>query len=631
MDALVNGLQAAAQALLWWNPAVWWLNRRIREEREFCCDDLVLSQGIASGEAYSRTLVNVAERVSLPASSWAMAGMADNFGAIDRRVRRALEGGHGRRGRGRYGALAVLLLVAGWVLPGATDGEEKEFDAIEAAKVETAFRINDMKSEHVGCHADGIPLRSGELAFVVQSITPELPGLQVTAKGEFSYPNAEGEAAKCVVTGEIKATYRDMSITASRLAFSRAGVLEFRNAMTNMNGPEGLTAEKMILDLRDGVFAMENGKADQVNVEGAQIVSDSVPKTHGGSEQGHGVGKTDETASVDPGKQENSEASIPEIQFSDFTQDGPVTRFNDIDFTLNLGEVLGDIRLKAKKLEHTKTGDDAGRMLLQGDVEATFFGLAVTADTLLVEGRAIQDFQFYKAVVVSADYGTVSAEQVFVDVVGRKLRLLNGTVDEARLKAALGEDAKNAPDGEWLTLPFAVVRQVMVTVWYLELDVSADVLPGHEMKLADLQGTLIGSGTADQMVEFKKSYKKAIDNGQAKYFFNAALLMPLAEAAFTSVGNEAPETEEEVSKAGTLSVRAKPVKDIDGNAHESFSVDLEIERKALSKSDSDDSIVEKDMTSFTVPLQGSVGEWYYHVKTRTDTIYDLVVVRPHLI
>lgn len=477
MDALVNGIQALAQALLWWNPAVWWLNRRIREEREFCCDDLVLSQGIASGAAYSRALVNVAERVSQPQPTWALAGMADNFGAIDRRVRRALEGGQGQRRWRRYGALATLLLVAGWVLPGATDGAEKDFDATEAANVET-------------------------------------------------------------------------------------------------------------------------GTADEIEA------GEALP-------------------------QEDIGSSISNMRFSASTRDGAVTRFKDVDFMLNFGEELGEVGLKAKQLDHTSTGDDAGRMLLNGEVVATFTGLTVTADTLLIAGRRMIRFQFNKAVVVSADYGTISAEQVVVDVEGRKLGILNGTVDEGRLKAALGEDAKNTARGEWLTLPLGAARRVRVTVWYLELDVSADVLPSHEMKLADLQGTLIGSGTADQMVEFKKSYRKAIENGQAKYFYNAALLMPLEETTFFSVGNEAPETGEAVSKPDVpaIMVHAKPVKNIEENAHETFSIALEIERKVLGKSDDGVSVGEKDMTSVSVPLPRKNGDWYYHVTTRDAATYDLVVVR----
>jgi len=41
-DYLVNLMQCVIETLLFYHPAVWWVSRRIREEREHCCDDLVV-------------------------------------------------------------------------------------------------------------------------------------------------------------------------------------------------------------------------------------------------------------------------------------------------------------------------------------------------------------------------------------------------------------------------------------------------------------------------------------------------------------------------------------------------------------------------------------------------------------
>ncbi|HEV3164733.1 MAG TPA: M56 family metallopeptidase, partial [Isosphaeraceae bacterium] len=38
-DYLVNVIQVAVESLLFFHPAVWWVSRRIRVERELCCDD----------------------------------------------------------------------------------------------------------------------------------------------------------------------------------------------------------------------------------------------------------------------------------------------------------------------------------------------------------------------------------------------------------------------------------------------------------------------------------------------------------------------------------------------------------------------------------------------------------------
>ena len=42
-DYIVNLLQSLLETLLFYHPAVWWLSRRIRIEREHCCDDLAVS------------------------------------------------------------------------------------------------------------------------------------------------------------------------------------------------------------------------------------------------------------------------------------------------------------------------------------------------------------------------------------------------------------------------------------------------------------------------------------------------------------------------------------------------------------------------------------------------------------
>ncbi len=41
-DYLVNLLQTLIETLFFYHPAVWWLSRRIRNERENCCDDIAI-------------------------------------------------------------------------------------------------------------------------------------------------------------------------------------------------------------------------------------------------------------------------------------------------------------------------------------------------------------------------------------------------------------------------------------------------------------------------------------------------------------------------------------------------------------------------------------------------------------
>ena len=59
-DFLVNLLQTVVETLLFYHPAVWWMSRRVRVEREHCCDDLAVA---VCGEParYARALARLEE------------------------------------------------------------------------------------------------------------------------------------------------------------------------------------------------------------------------------------------------------------------------------------------------------------------------------------------------------------------------------------------------------------------------------------------------------------------------------------------------------------------------------------------------------------------------------------------
>jgi hypothetical protein len=103
-------VQNAVETLLFYHPAVWWVSRRIREERERCCDDLAAA---VCGDVmvYASALVRLEElRGTFPEPAVAATG-----GDLLARIRRLL--GQERRGQdripGSIGAtLAAALLLA---------------------------------------------------------------------------------------------------------------------------------------------------------------------------------------------------------------------------------------------------------------------------------------------------------------------------------------------------------------------------------------------------------------------------------------------------------------------------------------------------------------------------------------
>ena len=72
LDYLVNVLQAALEAVLFYHPAVWWVSKQVRLERENCCDD-VAAGVVGDRTAYARALERLESLRPPPASSPASA------------------------------------------------------------------------------------------------------------------------------------------------------------------------------------------------------------------------------------------------------------------------------------------------------------------------------------------------------------------------------------------------------------------------------------------------------------------------------------------------------------------------------------------------------------------------------
>jgi len=92
-DAAVNLFQIIAQGLFWFHPLVWWVNRRIRREREKCCDEMAVAQLGAEPKDYCNAVVETlasAELLDRPVPSLAVAGSARN---LEERIRTMLKPG----------------------------------------------------------------------------------------------------------------------------------------------------------------------------------------------------------------------------------------------------------------------------------------------------------------------------------------------------------------------------------------------------------------------------------------------------------------------------------------------------------------------------------------------------------
>jgi len=128
-DYLVNIVQSMVETLLFYHPAVWWISRQIRDERENCCDDMAV---VACGDvvAYARALAQLDDmRGAIPVGALAATG-----GSLVKRIERLL----GKPSSAHYapaylaGVLAIVTVGSLWVGARAAEAPAKIVAAIAA-------------------------------------------------------------------------------------------------------------------------------------------------------------------------------------------------------------------------------------------------------------------------------------------------------------------------------------------------------------------------------------------------------------------------------------------------------------------------------------------------------------------
>jgi len=133
-DFLVNLLQAVVETLMFYHPAVWWMSRRVREERENCCDDLAVAV-CGNPIQYARALTRLEELRSAPSLL-----VAANGGSLLDRIRR-IAGGRAEStavsARWAAAMITLVVLAAGVGIPSlpAFGQREPEVAAPAMAKV----------------------------------------------------------------------------------------------------------------------------------------------------------------------------------------------------------------------------------------------------------------------------------------------------------------------------------------------------------------------------------------------------------------------------------------------------------------------------------------------------------------
>ena len=183
-DFFINLLQAVAETLMFYHPAVWWMSRRIRIERENCCDDLAVAV-CGNPLQYARALTRLEElRAEDPYPAVAASG-----GSLVERIRRLA---HSRPemtfGASRWtAALGVLSILAVLVIAPsrpllAGDDEKKEKSAEKPASASV-----EVVAPEAGDDDDPFEYQ-GEPVAAVEAISPIPPIAGVPHPAPAPYP-----------------------------------------------------------------------------------------------------------------------------------------------------------------------------------------------------------------------------------------------------------------------------------------------------------------------------------------------------------------------------------------------------------------------------------------------------------
>ena len=153
-DGLWNLLRRSASAILWIQPLLWILSRRLEMTAEEVCDDYVVQHG-ADRARYAGHLVELAGRAS-PPTALSGVGIISIRSLLGQRVVRILDSSRSLSTRAGRRAVAAALIagIAGTLLAGllGVSGARKEVKAappkVEASKPDAEEKADDNRTVH---------------------------------------------------------------------------------------------------------------------------------------------------------------------------------------------------------------------------------------------------------------------------------------------------------------------------------------------------------------------------------------------------------------------------------------------------------------------------------------------------
>jgi beta-lactamase regulating signal transducer with metallopeptidase domain len=172
-DFVVNVLQRAVESILFYHPAVWWLSKRIRAEREHCCDDIAIRL-CGSRKVYAEVLIAM-ERARQPRPGLSVAA-AD--GVVLQRFRRVL--GMSTFAVDWQSAVGTLLFLGVWAVVGMWQSAST-LQAKPAVAVQTSTEVKSVPAPPAILTTVSAPAAAVETVNAIAAILTAQPVIQVPA------------------------------------------------------------------------------------------------------------------------------------------------------------------------------------------------------------------------------------------------------------------------------------------------------------------------------------------------------------------------------------------------------------------------------------------------------------------
>lgn len=127
-DYLMNLMQTCVETLLFFHPCTWWIGRRVREQRENCCDDLAVA-ACGNPLVYARALA----QLELLRGTMPELAMAATRGSLLDRIERLVAPRPPARAKAAVGIAAAAILTIGfaaWAAPNLLPSSAKVVAAL---------------------------------------------------------------------------------------------------------------------------------------------------------------------------------------------------------------------------------------------------------------------------------------------------------------------------------------------------------------------------------------------------------------------------------------------------------------------------------------------------------------------